>query len=387
MQTVTPDKEIIALLKESGGDQFRLCFQCGLCDSLCPWNKVTQFSIRGLLREAAFGLTEIEGEQLWRCTTCGRCVMECPRGVDQIEFISSVRKIAVEYDIFPSSVAPLRTVRASLTAEGNPFNEERAKRAAWADNLSVPKFNAETEFLYFPGCYLCYDARLRRVAAASVSLLNKAGVDFGILGERENCCGEAIRKAGFSDLFTLLAKENIKTFIDAGVKRIVVSSPHCYHTFRNEYPQFMVNFDVLHMVMLLERLFEEGRLRITKPLKRRVVWHDPCYLGRHNGVYEQPRRLLARIPEIELLEFEESREASLCCGGGGGRIWAETPKEERFSDIRVREALQLGAEILVTACPYCITNFEDSRLTLNAEERLQIKDITEILDEVTDSGN
>ena len=139
--------------------------------------------------------------------------------------------------------------------------------------------------------------------------------------------------------------------------------------------------------MLLERLIEEGRLRITKPLGKRVVWHDPCYLGRHNGVYEEPRRLLARIPEIELLEFEESREASLCCGGGGGRIWAETPKEERFSDIRVREALQLGAEILVTACPYCITNFEDSRLTLNAEERLQIKDITEILDEVTDSGN
>jgi len=387
MQTVTPDKEIITLVKESGGDQFRLCFQCGLCDSLCPWNKVTQFSIRGLLREAAFGLTEIESEQLWRCTTCGRCVMECPRGVDQIEFVSSVRKIAVEYDIFPSSVTPLRTVRASLTAEGNPFNEERAKRAAWADSLSVPKFNAETEFLYFAGCYLCYDARLRRVAAATVSLLNKAGVDFGILGERENCCGEAIRKAGFYDLFTLLAKENIKTFIDAGVKEIVVSSPHCYHTFRNEYPQFMVNFEVLHMVMLLERLIEEGRLRITKPLGKRVVWHDPCYLGRHNGVYEQPRRLLARIPEIELLEFEESREASVCCGGGGGRIWAETPKQERFSDIRVREALQLGADILVTACPYCITNFEDSRLTLNAEERLQIKDITEVLDEVTESGD
>ena len=381
METVAPDREILEMVKESGGETFRLCFQCGLCDALCPWNRVARFSIRRLLREGAFGLTEIENDDVWRCTTCGRCQKECPRGVEQIEFVTSLRRIAVEFDVFPKSAAPIRVVRGSLVGEGNPLNEERAKRADWAKGLPVKSFSEGTELLYFPGCYLCYDPRLRKVAAATVKILEKAGLDFGILGTEENCCGESIRKAGFEDLFKSLAKENIKSFIDNGVKRILVSSPHCYHTFRNEYPDFRVNFDVFHIVQLLSELMDDG-FRLDGEFRRRVVWHDPCYLGRHNGMFDEPRRILRAIKGLELLEFPESGAEALCCGGGGGRIWMETPKGERFSDVRVEQAVEVGAEVLVTACPYCITNFEDSRLTLNLEDRIEIRDITEVVSEV-----
>jgi len=381
VETVAPDREILELVKESGGETFRLCFQCGLCDALCPWNRVARFSIRRLLREGAFGLTEIESEDVWRCTTCGRCQKECPRGVKQIEFVTSLRRIAVEFDVFPKTAVPVRVVRGSLVGEGNPLNEARAKRADWAKGLSVKSFSEGTELLYFPGCYLCYDPRLKKVAAATVKILEKAGLDFGILGTEENCCGESVRKAGFEDLFKSLAKENIKSFIDNGVKRILVSSPHCYHTFRNEYPDFRVNFKVIHIVQLLSELMEDG-FRLSGEFKKKVVWHDPCYLGRHNGMFEEPRRILRAIRGLELLEFPESGAEALCCGGGGGRIWMETPKGERFSDIRVEQAVEVGAEVLVTSCPYCITNFEDSRLTLGLEGRIEIKDITEVVSEV-----
>lgn len=381
METVAPDKEVLELVEESGGSSFMLCFQCGLCDALCPWNRVVRFSIRRLLREGAFGLTEIESEDVWRCTTCKMCQEECPRGVEQIEFVTSLRRLAVEFDVFPKSASPLRAVRGSLVGEGNPLNEERTKRADWAKGFPVKSFTEGMELLYFPGCYLCYDPRLKKVAAATVEILRKTGCDFGILGERENCCGESIRKAGFEELFRSLAKENIKTFIDHGVRRILVSSPHCYHTFRNEYTDFRVNFDVLHTVQFLSELIDDG-LRLNGELNKKVVWHDPCYLGRHNALYEEPRRILKRIKGLELVEFLESVAEGLCCGGGGGRIWMETPKGERLSDIKVEQAVEIGADILVTSCPYCITNFEDSRLTLDLEERIEIKDITEVVCEV-----
>jgi Fe-S oxidoreductase len=229
---------------------------------------------------------------------------------------------------------------------------------------------------------LCYDPRLKKVAQATAKILNKAGVDFGILGTKENCCGESIRKTGDEELFKRLVRENIKTFIDHGVKKILVSSPHCYHTFKNEYPEFRVNFEVVHISQYLFDLINEGRLEIKKEYGRKVTYHDPCYLGRHNGLYDEPREVLKRIPGLELVEMVDSRVNSLCCGGGGGRIWMETPKGERFSDLRLEQALGIGAEVLVTSCPYCITNFEDSRLTLDVTERIEVKDLTEIIWEV-----
>jgi Fe-S oxidoreductase len=301
----------------------------------------------------------------------------------------SLRRIATEYGVFPTSVKSIRTISASLTGEGNPLNEKREDRAKWAEGLSVKAFNEETEILYFPGCYLSYDPRLKKVAVATAGILKKAGVNFGILGSKENCCGESIRKTGDEELFKRLAKENIKTFIDNGVKRVLVSSPHCYHTFKNEYPEFMVNFEVVHIAQYLAELIDAGRLELGKEYAKKVTYHDPCYLGRHNGIYDPPREALKAVPGLELCEMPEARENSLCCGGGGGRIWMETPKGERFSDIRLEQATGVGAEVLVTACPYCITHFEESRLMLAEGEgnpagngnKLEIKDLTEIIQE------
>jgi Fe-S oxidoreductase len=338
--------------------------------------------MRRLIRQAAFGLTEIETEEIWRCTTCGICPQQCPRGVNQIEVGVSSRRIATEFNVFPAPVKPVRGVSASLVAEGNPFSEEREKRADWAKEQSVKDFSEEMEILYFPGCYLSYDPRLKKVAAATATILKKAGVDFGILGTRENCCGESIRKTGDEELFKRLAKENIKAFIEKGVKRILVSSPHCYHTFKNEYPEFMVHFEVVHISQYLSELINEGRLEFKKEYDKKVTYHDPCYLGRHNDIYDEPRNALKKVADLELIEMPDSKEDSFCCGGGGGRIWMETPKDERFCDLRVEQAIEAGAEILATACPYCISNFEDSRLTLDCEEKIEVKDITEIIQEV-----
>ena len=379
METVTPFAEIIEEIKEAGGEAFKYCYQCGLCDVVCPWNRVRPFSIRKIVWQAALGLPEVELDEIWRCTTCGRCPSHCPRGVEQIEVGVAIRRIATAYDIFPSSVSGVRTAGVSLASDGNPLGEERETRDAWASGLSLKPFTEGMEILFFVGCYYSYDPRLRKVALATADILKRAGVDFGILGSKESCCGESIRKTGNEEVFKSLAKENIKAFIDSGVKRILVSSPHCYHTFKNEYPEFMVHFDVVHISQFLMELIEDGRLELAGEFSKKVTFHDPCYLGRHNGIYEQPRDVLKKLPGLELVEMPDSREDSLCCGGGGGRIWAETPKEERFSDLRVAQAKETGADVLATSCPYCISNFEESRLALGDDDPLEIKDITEVI--------
>jgi len=381
VENVADFKEIVDAIKANGGDAFKLCFQCGLCDVVCPWNRVRIFSMRKIVREAAFGMTDIESEDIWRCTTCGRCPQQCPRDVKQIESGVALRRIATEYGVFPTAARPIRAVRGSLMGEGNPMNEARKNRANWAEGLSVKTFTEGMEILYFPGCYLCYDPRLKKVARATAEILNRAGVDFGILGAKENCCGESIRKTGDEEVFKRLAKENIKTFIDHGVKKILVSSPHCYHTFKNEYPEFRVNFEVVHISQYLSELIHKGALELKKEYPKKVTYHDPCYMGRHNGIYDEPREVLKSVPGLDLIEMPESRVDSLCCGGGGGRIWMETLKGERFSDFRLEQAIAVGAEVLVTSCPYCIANFEDSRSTIGVADNIVIKDITEIIQE------
>jgi Fe-S oxidoreductase len=223
---------------------------------------------------------------------------------------------------------------------------------------------------------------MKKVAVATANILNRAGVSFGILGDKESCCGESIRKTGSEKVFKDLAKANIKTFIDSGVKKIIVSSPHCFHTFKNEYPEFMVNFEVVHITQYVLELIREGRLTLTGEFDKVVTYHDPCYLGRHNAVYDEPRDLLNKVNSLTLVEMESNRKQSLCCGGGGGRIWMDTPQEERFSDLRIKQAQAAGAQVLATSCPYCITNFEESRLNLEVEAVLEVKDIAEIISEM-----
>jgi Fe-S oxidoreductase len=386
VETVSPFPEIIQEVKRAGGEAFRLCYQCGTCDVVCPWNRVTNFSIRKIVRQADLGLPEIELDDIWRCTTCGTCPARCPRGVKQIDVVVALRRIAASYDVFPGAATTLPSIRASLASEGNPLSAPRARRGAWADDLPVKPFTEGMEILYFVGCYASYDPRTTKVAAATARILDRAGVDFGILGARESCCGESIRKAGYEQDFKTLARENIKAFIDHGVKRILVGSPHCLHTFRNEYSQFMMKLEVVHVAQYLEELFAAGRLRLARPdggvatrgrPVKRVAYHDPCYLGRHNGVFDPPRDVLRRLPGLELVELADARENSLCCGGGGARIWMDTDKRERFADLRLAQAREAAADVLVTSCPYCISNFEESRLALL--DGPEIRDLTEVV--------
>jgi Fe-S oxidoreductase len=381
---LAPYKVVVDGIREAGGDAFRFCYQCGTCETVCPWNLVRQFPVRRIVNQAGLGVVPFESEDLWLCSTCGSCVQRCPRGVEIVDVMRAMRRILVPDGVVPASIPNLRGFMTSIASVGNPWGQEPKDRANWAKDLGVREFTEGMEVLYFPCCYPSYDPRLKKVAQATARLLNKAEVDYGILGPQENCCGESVRKAGNETLFKHLARENIKTFIDNGVKKILVSSPHCYHAFKNEYSEFRVNFEVVHVSQFLAKLMAEGRLKPTKEYGRRVTYHDPCYLGRHNGIYDEPRKVLEGIPGLELREMAESRENSLCCGMGGGRIWMETAKGERFSNLRLQQAIGVGAEVLATSCPYCLTQFEDSRLALKDGEAIEIKDLTEILQEVTE---
>ncbi|MFC2006482.1 (Fe-S)-binding protein, partial [Chloroflexota bacterium] len=213
------------------------------------------------------------------------------------------------------------------------------------------------------------------------AILKKAKVDFGILGTRETCCGEAVRKAGNEDLFQSLAQKNIATFEESDVKKVLVGSPHCYHTFKNEYPELGSNFEVIHSTQYILGLIKDQKLKLTKELNKKVIYHDPCYLGRHNGIYDEPREIIKSIPGVEMIEFPDYGKDSICCGGGAGRVWMETKKGERFSDIKIEQAIDFGADVLAVACPYCLSMFSDSRLTVDKGEAIEIKDISELVQE------
>ena len=380
MPALAPLREVIEIIKEVGGEELKLCYQCGLCTGVCPWNTVRSFLVRRIMHQAQLGLVDFEDEDMWLCVTCRACVERCPRGVGIIDVMKAMRRGITELGIakVPDS---LRITIKNISATGNPLGEPPENRANWAKDLNVKEYTEGTEWLYFVGCMASYDPKLQKIPRAIVSLLKKAQVDFGILGSRETCAGESVRKAGDEQLFQTLARTNIDTFKELGVKKIVTTSPHSYHTFKNEYPELDGDFEVVHYSQLLAELIKEGRLKPTKYLDKKVTYHDPCYLGRHNGIYDEPREVLRGIPGIELVEMPRSQENSLCCGGGGGGIWMETKKGERFADIRLEEAIKAGASVLAVACPFCRSMLEDSVLSLDKGDIIEIKDTAELLQE------
>ena len=380
MPTITPLKEVIEIIEEAGGKELKLCYQCGLCTGVCPWNTVRSFLVRRIMHQAQLGLVDFEDEDMWLCVTCRACVERCPRGVGIIDVMKAMRRGITELGIakVPDS---LRITIKNISATGNPLGEPPENRANWAKDLNIKEYTEGTEWLYFVGCTASYDPKLQKISRAIVSLLKKAQVDFGILGSRETCAGESVRKAGDEQLFQTLARTNIDTFKELGVKKIVTTSPHSYHTFKNEYPELDGDFEVVHYSQLLAELIKEGRLKPTKDLDKKVTYHDPCYLGRHNGIYDEPREVLRGIPGIELVEMPRSQGNSLCCGGGGGGIWMETKKGERFADIRLEEAIKAGASVLAVACPFCRSMLEDSVLSLDKGDIIEIKDTAELLQE------
>jgi len=380
MQAVAPLSEVRDIVKEEGGEIAKLCYQCGLCSAVCPWNLVRSFIVRRLMHETQLGLVDFEGEDMWLCATCRACVQRCPRSVEVIDVMRALRRVTTEVGAgkVPDS---LRIAIKNIAAVGNPLGEPQEKRADWAKDLDVKTYAKGTEILYFPGCIPAYDPKVQRVAQATAKILKKAEVDFGILGAEINCCGESARKAGNESLFQNLRQNNINAFLEAGVEKIITTSPHCYDTFKKEYPESGGNFEVMHFAQFLAELLREGRLKLTKELNKRVAYHDPCYLGRHNDIYDEPREVLESIPGLELVELPNSGDDSLCCGGGGGRIWMETKKGERLSDLRLDQALEAGDEILAIACPYCMVNLEDSVLSSNKEDVIEIRDIAELVQE------
>ena len=380
MEVLRPYKEATDVILESGGEPLRLCYQCGTCTGVCPWNTVRSFIVRRIMHETQIGAIDFGSEDIWTCVTCRNCVQRCPRGVEIIDVMRALRRAVVSLGI---GVVPdaLRISSKNIAGTGNPLGEEPNKRDDWAKDLGIKQFTAGIEILYFPCCIPSYDPDVKIVAQSTATILNKLEVDFGLIGSEAKCCGESIRKAGYEDIFQSLAQSNVTLFNNNEVKTIIVSSPHCYHTFKNEYPELGGEFQVIHFAQYLASLIDQGKLNFSKEINKKVIYSDPCYLGRHNDIYDEPRKVLQSIPGLELIEFPDSREESICCGGGGGRIWMETAKEERFSDIRVEQAVEKGAEIIAVACPYCFLNYRDSVLSTGKADVIQVKDISELVAE------
>jgi len=276
------------------------------------------------------------------------------------------------------------TIRDALEGvfkHGNPWGRNRNKRAEWADGLGIKNITQgdEVEVLYFVCCAASYDPRVQEVARAIAKALSIAGVDFGILGNEESCCGSEVRRMGEEGLFEMLVENNLKLFHDYNIGKIVTTSPHCYNIFKNEYQDNQL--EVEHYSQYLARLINEGNLTFSSEIKKVVTYHDPCFLGKQNGIYDEPRSVIKAIPGINFIELDRSRERSLCCEGGGGRMWVEASDDsgERLAEIRIREAVDMGAEILATACPFCLLNLEDAAKTSGYEDKIQIRDVAELV--------
>ncbi|MDY0038682.1 MAG: (Fe-S)-binding protein [Desulforhabdus sp.] len=367
---------------DMGAETLNWCMQCGLCTNLCPWRLVPgetseKFNIRHMQRLGQMGMEGFEDEQvLFACSTCSMCQTNCPRGVKIVDNVRAMRSSIVGAGMAPAN---LRPILGSAHAQGNPWSGPREKRTEWQQGLEVPQFDNDKEYFLFVCCHSCYDPRSTKVAKSITKLLKHAGVSFGVIGAEESCCGESMRKLGDEELFQKLAQSNIELFNSKGVKKIITTSPHCMWTFQNEYPELGGEWEVIHYTRLLEKLLAEGKLSFPKASGKKVAFHDPCYLGRHSGIYDAPRNLLSAVEKVENVDLGRSRESSLCCAGGGGRIWAEVPMGERFGELRIIDAVDKGAEVLTTSCPYCLNMLTDACNSLDKQEMLEVNELSEIL--------
>jgi Fe-S oxidoreductase len=361
------------------------CYQCGKCTGGCPVALKSKLNIRRLMIEGILGKTLdriTEKEELWDCTTCKTCTLRCPRGLKPMDLVIGMRGTLVEEGHIPKTIIE---AMENAYKHGNPWGKPKNKRTEWTktlpEGISVKDFSQgdRAEYLYFVGCAASSDSRIQEIAKALVFGLQRAEVDFGILGNQEQCCGNEIRRMGEVGLFEELAEENIKRFDSYQIEHILTLCPHGFNALKNEYPQG--KFDVLHTTQLLAKRLEEGKISFKQEIKKVVTYHDPCFLGKQNSVFDEPRILLNAIPGLTFKELDRSRERSLCCEGGGGRMWVEASSDmgERLAEIRVKDAVELGAEILTTACPLCVLTLEDAVKTSGHEDHIRVMDVTELL--------
>lgn len=321
----------------------------------------------------------VSEEEIWACTTCRSCMEQCPVFVEQVPKLVEMRRYLVLTESrFP---AEAQTAFRNMENNGNPWGVGWANRADWAADLGVKILaeDSDVEILYWPGCAGAFDDRNRRVTTAMVSLLQAAGVNFGILGTEEKCCGDSARRLGNEYLFQMLVEENVETMKGYNVKKIVTQCPHCYNTLKNEYPQFGGDFEVVHHTQYLLELVTGGRLKVQKPLGQRITYHDSCYLGRYNNIYREPRQLLQAAGGTQVLEMERNHGRSFCCGAGGGRMWLEEREGQRINVMRTEQALATSAEVISTACPFCLTMLGDGLKDKGQDEQVVAMDIAEIL--------
>ncbi|MFR8147158.1 heterodisulfide reductase-related iron-sulfur binding cluster [Adlercreutzia equolifaciens] len=318
----------------------------------------------------------IAPETLWACTTCGACMEACPAFVEHVPKVVKMRtyQVSMESAFPPEAQATFR----NMENNGNPWGLGWQTRAKWAEGLDVPTIAEapDAEYLYWPGCSGAFDARNRKVSAALVSLLAEAGVSFAILGNEEKCCGDAARRMGNEFVYFMLASENIATLQAYGVKKIIVQCPHCYQALARDYPQLGGHFEVIHHSELLARLVREGRLPRAREALGRVCFHDSCYLGRYQDIYEAPREVV-RAAGGSVVEMERNRRASFCCGAGGGRMWLEESAGTRINEARCAQALDTDPDLVATSCPFCLTMLADGMVS--ADSDVPVRDIAELL--------
>jgi len=366
------------------------CTNCGRCQEVCPAyasgrdlspRLVVQdlgADMRGDKKVDVFSSGAIREQELWSCTTCNACVDVCPVFINPLDFIIEFRRTLVTDGKLDKMK---RTFLENIARSNNPYGLPQNDRQSWLKELNIPTVqeNPSAEYLYWIGCQGSYDPRARKITKSVLKILKTANVNFAVLGNEEACTGESVRRLGEEAKFQELVMKNLETIRSAGVKKIVVHCAHCFNTFLNEYPEFGAEFTVVHHSQLINELIKEGKLKPGE-LRCKVTFHDPCNLGRMNGVFEDPRQVLQSTKGLELIEMKRSRGDSFCCGGGGANVWYEVPEKKKIGVIRVEEATETGAETLAVACPFCITMFEDGAKALG-NEKLAVKDIAEIIAE------
>ncbi len=375
-------------------DILHRCFRCGYCkftddysEFNCPAYRKFRFDTYApggrmwLIRAWLNGELENSDhfqEILFSCATCGSCVEHCVFTFkeDLVNIFIAAREEMVNTGRIPPLV---RDYFKGIATHGNPYRLPAEERGDWAEGTSVENYNGQ-EYLFYVGCVGSYDERGKKIARAVATALSRAGVSMGILGKREPCDGNEVRTLGEAGLFEFMAKNNISLFKELGVKKIITLDPHALNAFSKNYPEFGGEFEVYHYTQMIYPLINFGRARMKGPWAS-VTYHDPCYLGRHSGEYEAPRRILQAIPGLELIEMNQNRENAFCCGGGGGNFFTDIlgGGEDSPARIRVREALESGADILAVACPQCAKMLEDAVKSEGLEDRLPVMDIAEIL--------